>query len=57
MPLGGLFGKTGQLLFGVGGRGTTLGQTAGKAAQAGAAQAGLAGFGAGDGFGAGAGDL
>jgi len=49
MPLGGLFGKTGQLLFGVGGRGTTLGQTAGKAAQAGATQAGLAGFGAGDG--------
>ena len=49
MPLGGLFGKAGQLLFGVGGRGATLGQTAGKAAQAGAAQAGLAGFGAGDG--------
>ena len=50
MPLGGLFGKAGQLLFGVGGRGATLGQTAGKAAQAGAAQAGLAGFGAGDGL-------
>lgn len=48
MPLGGLFGKAGQVLFGVGGRGANITQTAGRAATAGATQAGLAGFGAGD---------
>ena len=48
LPLGGVLGKTGQVLFGIGGRGTTATQTALKAGTAGAAQAGLAGFGAGD---------
>ncbi len=48
IPFGGLFGKTGQLLFGVGGRGATAGQTAARTAAAGATQAGLAGVGAGE---------
>lgn len=48
LPLGGVFGKTGQLLFGVGGRGATAAQTAARTAAAGATQAGLAGFGAGE---------
>jgi len=48
LPLGGLFGKAGQVLFGVGGRGATAGGTAVRAGTAGAAQAGLAGFGAGE---------
>jgi hypothetical protein len=50
LPLGGALGKAGQFLFGVGGRGATLGQTALKTAGAGATQAGLSGFGAGDGL-------
>ena len=48
IPLGGMFGKAGQLVFGVGGRGATAGQTALRAGAAGATQAGLAGFGAGE---------
>ena len=48
LPLGGLFGKAGQLAFGVGGRGATAGQTALRAGAAGATQAGLAGLGAGE---------
>lgn len=48
LPLGGVFGRAGQFLFGVGGRGATLGQTAKQAASAGALQAGLAGAGMGD---------
>jgi hypothetical protein len=48
IPLGGGLGKAGQFLFGVGGRGATVGQTAARTAGAGAAQAGLAGFGAGE---------
>ena len=48
IPLGGMFGKAGQLAFGVGGRGATAGQTALRAGAAGATQAGLAGLGAGE---------
>lgn len=48
IPLGGLFGKAGQFLFGVGTRGATAGQTALRAGTAGAAQSGLAGFGMGE---------
>ena len=50
LPLGGTLGKAGQFLFGVGGRGATLGGTATRAAGAGATQAGLSGFGMGEGL-------
>jgi|14_taG_2_1085336.scaffolds.fasta_scaffold03979_4 hypothetical protein len=50
LPLGGTLGKAGQFLFGVGGRGATLGTTAARTAAAGATQAGLSGFGMGEGL-------
>ena len=50
LPLGGLFGKAGQLAFGVGGRGATAGQTALRAGAAGATQSGLTGLGMGEDF-------
>lgn len=48
LPLGGVMGRAGQLLFGTGGRGATMGETVRKAATASAVQSSLAGAGTGD---------